>query len=170
MNASRPPSAEKRLASRAAEGAEAAPPSVEEAAVSTLASPESAPSKSVRVFLAFLTARAAFGLVFLLSTLRPTPIPWYDPLARLWTFEVRPTEFAMDWFGRTAIAFAFGAVLGAATWLVSARVAWLGRRSVVLAIARAGGLVLLVDFVYFGWVLSHVPASPLPLPSWYCPR
>jgi hypothetical protein len=128
------------------------------------------PSPSVRAFVAFLAARGAFGLTFLVTALRGTPIPWYHPLAHVWSFESRPGDFAMDWFGRTAVALLAGAALGAAAWFTGARSSWLSRPRVVLGIARAGGLVLLVDFVYFGWTLAGIAASPLPLPPWYCPR
>jgi len=36
----------------------------------------------------------------------------------------------------------------------------LARASIVVAIAHAGGLVLLVDFVYFGWTLTHDTPKP----------
>lgn len=128
------------------------------------------PSRSVRVFVAFLVARGVFGLVYLVTTLRASPVLWYHPLAHVWTFESRPAEFAMDWFGRTAAAVAAGALLGAVAWMATERTAWLGRRSVVLGIARGGAMILLVDFVYFGWAIASRGPSALPLPPWYCPR
>jgi hypothetical protein len=132
-----------------------------------------APSLSVRVFLAFLVARGAFGLYFLSSTLRQSPLPWYHPLGRRWTFESQPSGFAMGWFGQTALSLGCAVVFGGLTWLVTSRGAlasWLSRAPVVLGIARAGGLILLVDFAYFGWALMHQTPAPLPLPAWYCPR
>jgi hypothetical protein len=36
-------------------------------------------------------------------------------------------------------------------------------------LARAGGLVLLVDFAYFGWTMTHQTPAPLPIPGWTCP-
>ena len=130
-------------------------------------------SPSTRLFAALLVARASFGLAFLVPSLRRFPLLWYHPLARSWSFELKPSGFAMEWFGRTAAAISFGAIGFAIAWFLSRRgpiAAWLARPSVVLAIARAGGLVLLVDFVYFGWVMSHQTPVPLPLPDWYCPR
>jgi len=49
-------------------------------------------------------------------------------------------------------------VCGGIAWVVSgwgsvARV--IAKPGVLVAIARAGGLVLLVDFVYFGWAMTH---------------
>jgi hypothetical protein len=120
-----------------------------------------------------LVARAGFGLAFLAPSLRPMPLFWYKPLARTWTFELRPSGFAMEWFGRTALAIGVGALVGLAAWALSRRGAlarWLAQPGIVLAIARAGALVLLVDFLYFGWVMTHQTAAPLPLPAWYCPR
>jgi hypothetical protein len=132
-----------------------------------------APSLSIRVFLAFLVARGAFGLYYLVTSLRQSPVPWYHPLSGGWTFEPRPAGFAMDWFGRTALSLGCAIAAGLFAWLFTARgplAVWLSRPAVVLGIARAGGLILLVDFAYFGWVLMHQTPAPLPLPDWYCPR
>jgi len=130
----------------------------------------SAPSAAARMFAAFLVARGVFGLVFLVSALTGSALPWYLPLAHTWVFTEKPATFGMDWFGRTAIALAASVLAGGTTWLVASRAAWLGRREVILAIAHAGAMILVVDFLYFGWTLTHVPATPLPLPEWYCPR
>ncbi len=121
------------------------------------------------MFAAFLVARGVFGLVFLVSALTGSAVPWYLPLAHAWTFTAHPTAFGMDWFGRTAMALVASALFGGATWLVASRAAWLGRREVVLAIAHAGAMILVVDFLYFGWTLTHVPATPLPLPGLVLP-
>jgi hypothetical protein len=71
----------------------------------------------------------------------------------------------MEWYGRTAVALAAALAAGTLTWAVSARgplARTLARPALVLALARACGLVLLVDFSYFGWVLMHPIPSPLP--------
>lgn len=128
---------------------------------------------STRLFAALMLARAAFGIAFLVPSLRPTPLLWYQPLLRAWTFELRPSGFAMEWFGRTALAIGVGAIVGVATWALSQRGAfarWLAQPGMALALAHAGALVLLVDFLYFGWVMTHQIPAPLPLPAWYCPR
>jgi len=130
----------------------------------------SEPSPSARLFLAFLSARLAYGLAFLVSAARKTPVPWYLPLERRFVLASRPDGFGMDWYGRTALALLFAIALGGLVYVLSRRAAFLSRPSAVLAIARAGGLVLLVDFVYFGWALMTQTPQPWPLPSWYCPR
>jgi hypothetical protein len=134
------------------------------------ASKAALPSPAARMFAAFLVARGVFGLAFLIPVLAGSAVPWYHLFSHAWSFEVRPTDLAIDWFGRTLLALVASAVLGVATWLLAARAAWLGRRSVVLAIAHAGAMILLVDFLYFGWTLVNLPATPEPLPAWYCPR
>jgi hypothetical protein len=128
---------------------------------------------STRLFAALMLARAAFGLAFLAPSLRPMPLLWYQPLVRAWTFELRPSGFAMEWFGRTALAIGVGALVGVAAWAMSQRGAfarWLARPGIASSLAHAGALVLLVDFFYFGWVMTHQTPAPLPLPAWYCPR
>jgi hypothetical protein len=132
-----------------------------------------------RVFAAMLAARAAFGLAVLAAALGHLPLPQYYPLEHRWSFEPTPTSglpaggLAMAWFGLTsfgllaaATGFALAFALGALPRVARA----LERPSIILSLARAGGLILLVDFVYFGWTLTHQTPEPLPLPAWYCPR
>lgn len=128
------------------------------------------PSASSRLFLAFLAARLAYGLAFLASVLRKSAVPWYLPLERRFVWTVRPEGLGMDWYGRTALGLGAAILVGALVYALSRRARWLARPSAVMAVARAGGLVLLVDFVYFGWALMTQTPAPWPLPSWYCPR
>jgi hypothetical protein len=128
------------------------------------------PSPSARLFLAFLAARLAYGLAFLVSAARKSPVPWYLPLERRFVFSSGPDGLAMDWYGRTALGLVAALVAGGAVYVLARRAAFLARPSAVLAVAHAGGLVLLVDFVYFGWALMTQTPAPWPLPSWYCPR
>ncbi|MDI1432305.1 hypothetical protein [Polyangium sorediatum] len=128
------------------------------------------PSPSARLFLAFLAARLAYGLAFLVSAARKSPVPWYLPLERRFVFASRPAGLGMDWYGRTALGLVFAIVAGVLVYGIAARARFLSRPSAVTAVARAGGLVLLVDFVYFGWALMTQTPNPWPLPSWYCPR
>ncbi|MEO7331262.1 MAG: hypothetical protein ABI193_21985 [Minicystis sp.] len=126
-----------------------------------------------RVLTALLAARAAFGLTFLAVTLGKLPLPQYHPLDHRWSFEAQPSGFAMGWYGLTALGLLAALTGGGLIYLLGAvpRVARaFDRPAIVLAVAHAGGLILLVDFVYFGWVLSHQSPAPLPLPAWYCPR
>jgi hypothetical protein len=128
------------------------------------------PSASVRLFVAFLAARLAYGLAFLVSAMRKSPVPWYMPLERRFVFTSRPDGLGMDWYGRTALAAAAALFIGVTVYGLSKRSTWLSRPSVVLSVARSGGLVLVLDFVYFGWALMTQTPDPWPLPAWYCPR
>lgn len=122
-----------------------------------------APARAARVFAAFLTARAAFGLTFLGAAVGRLPIFWYHPLDHTWELASTPRGPAMGWFGLTAAALVAAAVGGGVTFLASARgplARALAKTSIVLAVAHAGGLVLLVDFVYFGWTLTHQTPKP----------
>jgi hypothetical protein len=133
-------------------------------------SEQTRPSPSARLFLAFLAARLAYGLAFLVSAARKSPVPWYLPLERRFVLASRPAGLGMDWYGRSALALAAAIVVGVIVYSWAKRAAFLAKPSAVLAVARAGGLVLLVDFVYFGWALMNQTPTPWPLPSWYCPR
>jgi hypothetical protein len=124
-------------------------------------------SLAARVFFAFLVARAAFGLVFLGVSLGRWRIFWYYPLERRWSFEAAPQGLAMAWFGATGASLVAAAVAGGAAYLASRRGA-LGRAvdapRFLAAIARAGALVLAVDFAYFGWRMMTQTPVPLELP------
>jgi len=131
-----------------------------------------APSVAVRVFTAFLVARAVYGLVYLGATVGRWPLPWYFPLDHRFAIVAKPEGFAMGWFGTTALALVAAALFGGVSWLASACGVLgraLARRSVILGVARAGGMILLVDFVYFGWTLMHQTPAPLPLPAGLLP-
>jgi hypothetical protein len=129
--------------------------------------PVSGPGTTARLFASLLAARVAFGLAYLIGSARRAAIPWYYPLERRWSLESLPQGFAMEWYGRTAVALIIALAAFAALWIFSTRgriARALSRPDTVLAVARAGGLILLVDFVYFGWVLMHQTPNPLPLP------
>jgi len=124
--------------------------------------------KAARVFAALLVARAVYGVVYLAATAGRWPRFWYYPLERRWAFEATPRGLAMGWFGTTALAIVAAAAAAAMVWLVSAKCRLsraIARPETILAIARAGAMILLVDFVYFGWTLTHQTPSPLPLSS-----
>ena len=130
----------------------------------------SAPSASARLLFAFLAARGAFGLTYLIGSLRRSPIPWYYPLERRGSFGSVPSGIGMEWYGRTASALFFAAIAFALAWFFAARAPLaraLSRPSVLLGIARAVGLIILVDFAYFGWILMHQTPVPIPLPAGY---
>lgn len=131
---------------------------------------EQQPSLSVRLFAGFLAARLAYGLTFLVSAMRKSPVPWYMPLEHRFVWASRPEGLGMDWYGRTAVAFVAALVIGGLAYGLSKKSTWLAKPNVVLSVARAGGLVLLVDFIYFGWALMNQTPNPWPTPAWYCPR
>lgn len=123
--------------------------------------------KAARIFAALLVARGVYGVVYLAATAGRWPRFWYYPLERRWAFEATPQGgLAMGWFGTTALAIVAAAVAAALMWWISAlgpisKV--IARPSTIVAIARAGAMILLVDFVYFGWTLTHQTPAPLPL-------
>lgn len=128
------------------------------------------PSASARLFMAFLAARLAYGLTFLVSAMRRSPVFWYLPLEHRFVWASRPDGYGMDWYGRSATAFVAALTLGLLVYGSSKKWAWLAKPDVVLAVARAGGLVLLLDFIYFGWALTHQTPRPWPFPEGYVPR
>ena len=122
--------------------------------------------KAARVFAMLLVARAVFGVVFLAATAAQWPRFWYYPIERRWAFEVAPRGLAMGWFGTTALAIVAAAAAAAIVGWITARdriSKAITRPETIVAIARAGAMILLVDFVYFGWTLTHQTPAPLPL-------
>jgi hypothetical protein len=123
-----------------------------------------APAKAVRVFAALLAARAIFGLVYLAVAVGRLPILWYRPLDHAWELASHPSGLAMGWYGTTLAALVAAAVAGGLTFAAGARgpiARALAKGAVVLALARAGGMILVLDFVYFGWTLTHQTPHPL---------
>jgi hypothetical protein len=126
-----------------------------------------------RILLAFLAARIAFGLVYIVTILRVSPLLRYYPLERRWAYQAVSTGISMDWYGRTGLALAWSiaaaaAILFAMRWN---RVGtWLARPGMVRAVSHTGALVLALDFAYYAYVLWTRDLSAPPLPSWYCPR
>jgi len=132
--------------------------------------PSRRPAVAVRVFLAFLVARAIFGLAYIAATIGRLPVFWYHPLDHTWELAAQPSGPAMGWYGLTAAALVAAGLGGALVYALSARGPLsraLARASVVLAIAHAGALVLVVDFAYFGWTLTHQKPVPWKAPD--CP-
>jgi hypothetical protein len=122
-----------------------------------------APAVAVRVFLAFLVARAIFGIAYIASAIGRLPIFWYHPIEHTWQLAGAPSGHAMGWYGLTAAALIAAALGGGIAYAATARGPLsraLARSAVVLAIAHAGALVLFVDFAYFGWTLTHQTLVP----------
>lgn len=125
-----------------------------------------------RILLAFLSARIAFGLYYIISILQDSKLLRYYPIQRRWSFEVA-AGISMDWYGRTGMAllWSIGAailILAASRWGTLAP--WLSKPSTVRAISHSGALVLALDFAYYAYVLWTRDITPPPIPDWYCPR
>jgi len=79
------------------------------------------PSSSSRLFIAFLAARLAFGLAFLVSAMRKSVVPWYLPLEHRFVLASRPEGLGMDWYGRTGLGFVVALVVGLLAYGLSRR-------------------------------------------------
>ena len=87
------------------------------------------PSPSARLFLAFLAARLAYGLAFLVSAARKSPVPWYLPIERRFVLASQPEGLGMDWYGRTALGLVFALLAGVAVYVLARRARWAVRRA-----------------------------------------
>ena len=126
-----------------------------------------------RVMLAFVVARAVFGLLFLVSMVGQWKLPWYLPIERRWQWASAVEGVGMDWYGRSGVALVGGALAGLMAWALGgwSRVSpWLSRPAVVIGIARLGGTMLLYDIVFYTLSLLTREIHPIALPAWYCPR
>ncbi|HEY4120851.1 MAG TPA: hypothetical protein VGM56_23470 [Byssovorax sp.] len=107
-----------------------------------------------------LVARAAFGLTLLAAASKRIPVLLYVPIERRWAMSAPSAGIAMAWFGAVLDALVVSAIAAAVALAV-----WRARqpsRSTVLAVARAGALVLAVDLAYFGWTMAHEDIQPPP--------
>lgn len=124
-----------------------------------------------RIMLAFALGRATFGLLFLVSVLGHWPTLWYLALERRWVFASAVETVGMDWYGRSTVSLAGGALVGAVAYALSGRAppSW-GRASVVVGLSRLGGTLLLFDVMFYTLTLLTRTIDPIAVPAWYCPR
>jgi hypothetical protein len=124
-----------------------------------------------RALLLLILARLGFSLGFMASALRGSPLLWYFPLERRWSYELQPlgTHLGMDWFGRVleGLAWALGAALLGllgTSWRPLGQA--LLRPERVLLLARTLALVLLFDLgVQASAVLSSAREPFVPAAS-----
>lgn len=125
---------------------------------------------AARVMVSLLVGRALFSVVYLSAASGKIPVFLYDPLGRRWAsglLTAPPPGFILTWFGSTGAAIAAGVMGFGLAYGISGSApvrARLNQRSFVEGVASAVGLMMLVDFLYFGWILTHQSPSPLPLP------
>ena len=127
-------------------------------------------SLAERRAIRFAAGCVGFFAGWFLSVALPLPLPWYHPLERLFTFEVRPTTLAIDYFARVALALlvgALGAVLGE---LAQRRTTEAGRVKLlrVLMVWTVALLVFCSGLLVFQ--LATRQPVPEPLPVDYVPR
>jgi hypothetical protein len=131
--------------------------------------PEVAASR-LRGALAWALFCVGYAAAFLLSSTLPIPVLWYFPLERRFSFEVRPTGIAADFYGRVLLCLIAGAasfLLGRLVFRGSApgtSVRWLDR-----ALGWSAALLLFSAGLYM-FVLWHRVTTPAPLPPGYVPR
>lgn len=127
-------------------------------------------TRAARALFVAAIARIAFGAAFLAAMAGRLPIVGYLPLQRRWTFDPPPGALVMRWYGATidaslaAIACALIAIV-----LGRTRATTVSERT-TRAVVHAAAFAMALDFLYFGWVMTHQTPAPLPLPAWYCPR
>lgn len=126
-------------------------------------------SATPRLFASLLGARLLFGFAYLVGSLRRWPTLWYDPLARRFLIAEQASALVnMEWYGRTFTALLISLIGFFIFWLILAQ----SHRSLsipfLVGAAKAVGLLVLLDFIVFGWFLFKQAPSPLPFPSATC--
>lgn len=118
-------------------------------------------------YVAMCVGVIAFTLAFLAPLFAPLAVPWYRPVEREWTFEIKPAGLAIDFYGRLAFAvLAWAFAVGAS--LIGRR-ATLGGRARGLVLAWAIAAITFAMF-YFAWTLYYRVPDPVPIPAGYVPR
>jgi hypothetical protein len=100
-----------------------------------------------------LGAACGFYGAWFLSSVIPTPLLWYLPLARRFEFATVVTELGMDFYGRLLLCLAVGALAG----LLAGRLR-LAVTTLAVWAASTGALCVLLELV----VLWHRVPVPLP--------
>lgn len=125
--------------------------------------------KADAVFVAMCAGTIAFAFAFILPMLAGSPVGWYYPLEQRWAFEVKPTGFAIDFYGRTLQAMVAWAAAVMLALPIAKRFKSLSTRAVGLATGWALTAMLLVMLNY-AWTLHFRRPVPAELPTWYQPR
>ncbi len=126
-------------------------------------------TRGERLYVAMCAGTLAFAVAFVYPQLAEQAIAWYDPVAREWSYEVRPRGLAIDFYGRVGQACVAWAVITSLVLVVTRRVRAISDRLVGLLCAWALTLTLLV-MLYYAWTLFWRVPVPEPLPDWYRPR
>ncbi len=100
-----------------------------------------------------LGAAPGFYAAWFLSSVVPTPLLWYLPLARRFEFATVATELGMDFYGRLLLSLAVAVLAG-----VLAGRSRLSLRTLTVWLVSTGLLCLALELV----VLWHRVPVPLP--------
>jgi hypothetical protein len=120
------------------------------------------------VLVASCVATLAFALAFVVPSFVAVPMLWYHPADRDWTFEVKASGIAMDFYGRCTWAVLASGLLGAGGYFVVRGRRISSRLLAVLTVWAIAVAILVMAFVV--WRLVHREPVPPPIPSWYQPR
>ncbi len=105
---------------------------------------------------AALAAATGFYVAWFLSSVIPTPLLWYLPLARRFVFATVVTELGMDFYGRLLLAFAVALAAAALTRRFKPAL-----RTLSVWALSTFTLCVVLEVT----VLSHRVPTPLPKPT-----
>jgi hypothetical protein len=126
--------------------------------------------KQEALFVAMCAGAIAFAFAFVAPMLAGEPIAWYLPFEHRWTFEARPSGFALDFYGRLLQALVAWAAIVLVTLPLARRAKRpLSRRAAGLVTAWTITAVLLV-MLHYAWTLHFRRPIPEPLPAGYRAR
>ncbi|MBK7865394.1 MAG: hypothetical protein IPJ65_43715 [Archangiaceae bacterium] len=131
---------------------------------------DDAAAARLRLSAAWALAVAGYALAFLVSSVVPTPLVWYFPLERRFSFEVRPSALAMDFYGRVLLSVLSGAVVFALARLALRRTGPEASRQWVRRALAWSAALLVFSAGLYAFVLWHRAVTPAPLPEGYVPR
>lgn len=118
------------------------------------------------LYFAWCASVVAAGVAFVIPAFTVVRIFWYYPLRHSWLFQARPSEFAVDWYGRSVWALGAGLFAFAMTLGLVARMKRPSSRAYGLWAAWALVATVLAIAVY-SYQLAHRHPVPEPLPAWY---
>jgi hypothetical protein len=120
-------------------------------------------------FVAWCAAIVGSSLAFVFPALTPVRVLWYYGLEHRWALEIRPSGFAMDWYGRSLLAVAGGVVGYVLAYLLARGVGRVSRRGMMIWLVWSAMAALLAIGTYSVQLAMRQPI-PEPLPLWYSPK
>ncbi|MFT3695837.1 MAG: hypothetical protein QM831_22060 [Kofleriaceae bacterium] len=121
------------------------------------------------LYVALCFSTIAFAIAFVYPAVTTQRVLWYHPLSGDWSFEIKPSDLAMDFYGRTFQAVIAALVVGALANFVAKRFKSLSSNFAGVLVAWAIAMTMLAMAEY-AWTMYFRVPKPATLPADYQAR